>query len=225
MTSYPTTIYQVTDDSDNDSDSDTYEKVNWVKEGAVTPVKDQGQCSSCWSFSTTGSLEGAHFIAAGELLSFSEQQLIDCSDLTYGNYGCNGGRQVNAYVYYQMSHTAILDSDYPYMSMNGQKGTCIYNQLPKTTVTVSGYSSVTANDVDQMKKALTLQPVAVSVQADNDVYKTYANGVLDSSACGDTPDHAVLAVGYGVEDGQEYWLVKDSYGTNWGDEGYIKIAI
>jgi len=97
MANYPTITYQATDDEDEDDDGYI---VNWVEKGAVTPVKNQGDCGSCWSFSTTGSLEGAHFVATDELLSFSEQQLIDCSDLTYGNYGCNGGRQVNAYVYF-----------------------------------------------------------------------------------------------------------------------------
>ena len=100
------------------------DSVNWVEAGAVTPVKDQGQCGSCWAFSSTGSLEGAHFIASGELLSFSEQQLVDCAYIKYGNYGCNGGLQTNAYNYYEAGNDAELESVYPY---TGTKGSCAYD--------------------------------------------------------------------------------------------------
>lgn len=139
--------------------------INWVEQGAVTPVKDQGRCGSCWAFSSTGSLEGAHFVAANELLSFSEQQLVDCAFLAYGNLGCNGGLQSNAYNYYE-THNAILESDYPYTSGGGQRGTCQYSGASATSVRVSGYDDVTPNDVDQMKAALMQQPLAIAIEAD-----------------------------------------------------------
>ena len=200
--------------------------VNWVTAGAVTPVKDQGQCGSCWAFSSTGSLEGAHYIATGELLSFSEQQLVDCAGFSYGNYGCNGGLQENSYNYYEAGNLAELESAYPYVSGTTlKKGTCAYSSTSKTAVEVSTYTAVTPNTPSQMKSALTQQPLAVSIEADKMVFQTYKTGVLNSTKCGTSLDHAVLAVGYGTEAGQDYWLVKNSWNTTWGDQGYIKLAI
>merc|ERR1712166_1591914 len=173
--------------------------VNWVTAGAVGAVKDQGQCGSCWAFSSTGSLEGAHFIATGELLSFSEQQLVDCAYRKYGNYACNGGLQTNAYHYYEAGNDAELESVYPYA---GKKQSCQYDSLSKTAVTVS-------------------------IEADKRVFQTYKSGVLSGSKCGTSLDHAVLAVGFGNDSasGLDYWLVKNSWNTVWGDQGYIKLAM
>ena len=210
---------------DESANADT---VNWVTKGAVTPVKDQGQCGSCWSFSTTGSLEGAHQIATGELLSFSEQQLVDCAGLKYGNMGCNGGLQTYAYNYYEDGNKAELESVYPYVSGTTlKKGTCAYSASSTTAVTVSSYADVTPNSVSQMKAALNNQPLAIAIEADKLCFQTYKSGVLNNTNCGTTLDHAVLAVGYGTDSasGLDYWLVKNSWNTTWGDQGYIKIAI
>ena len=204
-------------------ESQNADSVNWVTAGAVTPVKDQGQCGSCWAFSTTGSLEGAHFVASGELLSFSEQQLVDCAYLKYGNLGCNGGLQDNAYKYYEAGFNAELESVYP--EYTASKGSCRYDASSATAVTVSKYVDVTPSSVSQMKAALTTQPLAVAIEADKYCFQTYKSGVFNNAKCGTTLDHAVLAVGYGTEDGQDYWLVKNSWNTTWGDQGYIKIAI
>ena len=201
--------------------------VNWVDAGAVTPVKDQGQCGSCWAFSTIASLEGAHFIAASELLSFSEQQLVDCASILqgYGNLGCFGGLQTYAYEYYEDGYMAELESVYPYTSGNGSMSLdCKYDSLSKTAVTVSKYTNVTPNNPTQMQAALVQQPLAVAIEADKMVFQTYTSGVLSSSKCGTTLDHAVTVVGNGTEDGQEYWLVKNSWNTTWGDKGYVKLA-
>ena len=201
--------------------------VDWVSAGAVTDVKDQGQCGSCWAFSTTGSLEGAHFIATGELLSFSEQQLVSCAGLNYGNYGCYGGLQEQAYNYYEAGYKAELETVYPYASGAGQMYACEYDSASTTAVTVSKYLAVTPDNVEQMKAALNQQPLAVSIEADTSVFQTYSSGVLDSTKCGTSLDHAVLAVGYGNDatTGLDYWLVKNSWNTTWGDQGYIKLAI
>jgi len=200
--------------------------VNWVDKGAVTPVKDQGGCGSCWAFSSTGSLEGAHFVATGELLSFSEQQLVDCAYVSYGNYACHGGLQTNAYNYYEDGYKAELESSYPYTSGTSRsKGTCAYDESSATSVTVSDYADVTPNSSEQMKAALEKAPLAVAIEADKLVFQTYKTGVLSSEKCGTNLDHAVLAVGYGSEDGQDYWLVKNSWNTTWGDKGYVKLAM
>merc|ERR1712060_1683 len=209
-------------------------EVDWVTAGAVTPVKDQGQCGSCWSFSTTGSLEGAHQIATGELLSFSEQQLVDCAGIQegYQNMGCNGGLQSYAYAYYEDSHNAELETVYPYVSGSGRKTACTYDAASATSVTVSDYLDVTPSSPTQMQAALNKQPLAVAIQANKMVFQTYKSGVLTSAKCCGSLlsdscnlDHAVLAVGYGTEDGQDYWLVKNSWNTTWGDEGYIKLGM
>ena len=201
------------------------ESVNWVEAGAVTGVKNQGSCGSCWSFSTTGAMEGAHFVATGELLSFSEQQLVDCATGRYLNMGCNGGNPLWAYRYLK-SHFAELESEYPYTSGNGDDSTdCLYDSHSKTAVEVQASASVTSEDRDQMKAALAQQPLAVLVEADKMAFQTYRSGVLTSDACGTQLDHAVLAVGYGTEDGQDYWLVKNSWDTTWGDNGYIKLGM
>jgi len=203
----------------------TPESVNWVEAGAVTGVKNQGSCGSCWSFSTTGAMEGAHYVATGELLSFSEQQLVDCATGIYLNMGCNGGNPLWAYRYLKKNF-AELETEYPYTSGNGDDSTdCLYDSHSKTSVEVQASASVTSEDRDQMKAALAQQPLAVLVEADKMAFQTYQSGVLTSDACGTQLDHAVLAVGYGTEDGQDYWLVKNSWDTTWGDNGYIKLGM
>ncbi len=161
-------------DNSNDSEtiifdeSNTADSINWVELGGVTPVKDQGQCGSCWSFSTTGSLEGAHFVATGELLSFSEQQLVDCA--TKLNMGCNGGNPLWAFKYLK-SNDAELESVYPYVSGTTKTaGECQQESLSKTAVEVKSSGSVTADSPSQMKAALTVSPVSVLVEADKMVW-------------------------------------------------------
>jgi len=206
------------------TDTITYD-VNWVTAGAVTSVKNQGQCGSCWTFSSAGALEGAHQIATGNLVNLSEQQLVSCASTAFwGNYGCNGGNQANAFRYTK-NHPLVTDTDYPYTSGKTlTQGTCSYD----TSQAVSGASSytyVSQNDAAAMKTALAQQPLAVSIEADSSVFQTYSSGILNSTTCGTNLDHAVLAVGYGSENGQEFWLVKNSWGWWWGEKGYVRIAI
>jgi C1A family cysteine protease len=194
------------------------DNVNWVTAGATTPVKDQGQCGSCWAFSSTGALEGSHFLKSGNMISFSEQQLVDCVNLCFG---CGGGNQSIAFRYYK-SNYAMTESAYPYKAVNQA---CSYNQAAATPVNVTSFTQVPGSNVAQMKAALAQQPLSVSIEADTAVFQTYTSGILNSTACGTTLDHAVLAVGWGSENGQEYWIIKNSWSSSWGENGFIRLAI
>jgi len=191
--------------------------VNWVTKGGVTGVKNQGGCGSCWAFSTTGAMEGAHWVAAKKLLSFSEQQLVDCSTR---NNGCGGGSMALAFTYLE-SNFAQLESVYPY---TGRDGTCRQSSKANTTVKAKSYQNVTRNNVSALVASIAKGPTSVAIQADKSAFQTYRSGVLSGSACGTNLDHGVLAVGTGTENGKAYYLVKNSWGASWGQKGYIKIG-
>ena len=199
-------------------ESVTAASVDWRTKNAVTPVKNQGQCGSCWAFSTTGSVEGADAIKSGSLKSFSEQQLVACSTQ---NNGCNGGLMDYAFQYIK-SAPLELEQSYPYTSGTGRRGTCSYNKS-KGVGTVSGFQDVQQGSVSQMKAALTQQPVSVAIEADQMAFQSYTSGVI-TSGCGTNLDHGVLAVGYGTLGGKDFFLVKNSWGASWGDQGYVRIG-
>jgi cathepsin L len=190
--------------------------VNWITAGCVTPVKDQGNCGSCWTFSATGALEGAHCIKAGpaNLLSFSEQQIIDCCGSRYSCSGCNGGYQEQVYNYWE-TNFAMLESAYPYQ---GVDGVCQYNPANTSGVGVVSWAWVNPYVVTDLKNALAQQPVSISVDAMHKGFDYYTGGVLLDPHCGVSLDHAVLMVGWGYDaaSGLEYWNVKNSWGADWG---------
>jgi len=194
------------------------QSIDWRQKGAVTPIKDQGQCGSCWSFSTTGAIEGAYFIKKGVLKSFSEQQLVDCS-YNYGNHGCNGGIMQSAFTYVHDNGLTTEDK-YPYVAQSTRNSCKSFT--PETFV--SGCINVTPYNEKQLTYAVAKGPVSVAIEADSKQFQLYKSGVFDDSiACGENLDHGVLAVGYGTENGKDYWLVKNSWSSSWGDFGYIKL--
>jgi len=190
-------------------------EVNWVTAGAVTPVKDQGQCGSCWAFSTTGSMEGANQLSTGTLLSLSEQQLVDCSR-SEGNQGCNGGLMDSGFEYVIKNGGIGSEASYKYTARNGN---C---KKVASVVDIKGYTDVKHKDESALMDAVNARPVSIAVDAQSH-WQMYNGGVL-STCTGQQLDHGVLAVGYGSDGGKDYWLVKNSWGASWGEQGYIRLA-
>jgi len=190
--------------------------VDWRTKGAVTKVKNQAQCGSCWAFSTTGSTEGAVKIGGGDLISLSEQQLVDCAKKE-GNHGCEGGLMDYGFKYIIDNKGIDSEADYPYTAKDG---TCKTAKAAKHVSTIKGFHDVQAESASALKQALTQQPISVAIEADKSSFQHYKSGVFDDLLCGTKLDHGVLAVGYN----DKAWIVKNSWGATWGDEGYIQMS-
>uniref|UniRef100_A0A8D2JCV4 Uncharacterized protein n=2 Tax=Varanus komodoensis TaxID=61221 RepID=A0A8D2JCV4_VARKO len=201
------------------------ESLDWRLYGAVTPVKDQAVCGSCWSFSSTGALEGSLFLKTGQLIPLSQQILIDCS-WGFGNYACDGGEEWQAFEWV-LKHGGIASTE-SYGPYKGQNGYCHSNKT-QLVGKLSGYVNVTSGNITALKTAIFKHgPVSVSIDASHRTFSFYSNGVYYEPKCKNKRgelDHAVLAVGYGVLQGELYWLIKNSWSTYWGNDGYILMSM
>ena len=191
--------------------------VDWRNKGAVTHVKNQEKCGGCWAFSATGAIEGSLYIHQHHLYNLSEQQFLDCSD-DYGNNGCNGGLMDNAFKF-AINNNLCNESSYPYIGYDQKCYDCISN------LSIKDYQDVTPNDEKALKRAVSKQPVSVAIQANKQSFQFYSKGIYDDMNCGFNLDHGVLIVGYGFDifTQTDYWIVKNSWGDKWGENGYIRI--
>ncbi|EYC42688.1 hypothetical protein Y032_0521g2860 [Ancylostoma ceylanicum] len=198
------------------------DSVDWREKGLVTDVKNQGMCGSCWAFSATGALEGQHARASGQMVSLSEQNLVDCST-KYGNHGCNGGLMDLAFEYIKDNHGIDTEESYPYV---GRDMKCHFKKKDIGAVD-NGYVDLPEGDEEALKIAVATQgPISIAIDAGHRTFQLYKKGVYYDEECSSEElDHGVLLVGYGTDpEAGDYWLVKNSWGTGWGEKGYIRIA-
>ena len=203
------------------------DSIDWVEKGAVTPVKNQGQCGSCWAFSTTGNIEGVTFMKTGNLVSLSEQELVSCDKGE--NEGCNGGLQEDAFDYVK-SHGITTEKDYPYHSGGGSTGSCKSAKTKNDLTYIKGWTQVSKSKKGESAIKTALPKVGpITIGIDATPMQDYIGGVdspqcnVDCGCTSSDLDHAVLMVGYGQKGSQSYWKIKNSWASDWGEDGYYRI--
>ncbi|CAH1424443.1 unnamed protein product [Lactuca virosa] len=192
------------------------DSVDWRAKGAVAPVKTQGKCGASWAFSAIGAVEGINQIVTGDLITLSEQQLIDCDT---SNYGCDGGFVTDAFDFIIKNGGIQSDKDYPYTAKDGK---CDTSKKNTTLVTIDDYEYLLEESELALQKAVANQPISAGIAINSTDFMSYSSGIF-SGVCGDLVNHGVVVVGYGTENGKDYWIVRSSWGTEWGEEGYIRL--
>lgn len=196
---------------------DIPEKWDWREKGAVTPVQDQGACGSCWAFCATGAMEGAHFVATKKLIDLSESQLVDCDK---DDSACSGGWPIRAYNWVKNHGGIMLEKDYPYVP---RRQNCTFDPA-KAVLQVKKATTYTARKPEVMQQAM-IEHGSFCVAVDARKYHSYVSGIMDGTGCNQgAPNHGVTAVGWGVENGTKFWIIKNSWGLGWGEQGYIRMV-
>jgi cathepsin L len=196
------------------------DQIDWRKAGAVTEVRRQGDCGSCYAFSAIGAIEGQYFRETGSLQKFSEQQIVDCYKTGYNRNGCRGGEPANVFEY--ISTVGGLDTEESY-SYRERFNLCHY-QESSAIASIEGFEKLEVSE-EALKNAVAhIGPISVAIHTTSSMSNSYDSGIFDDPDCHGWLDHAVLVVGYGSENGSDYWIVKNSWGEDWGEDGYIRMA-
>lgn len=201
------------------------ENLDWVAKGAVTAVKNQGQCGSCWSFGTTGDIEGSWFLGGNDLVALSEQELVSCDK---SDNGCGGGLPSIAFDFIIKNGGLVAEESYPYTSGEGDSGMCMKDKMEGTKAAViSSWNTISSSPEgeEKLQEAL-IKNGPISIGIDATPMQDYFGGI-DNPKCGSGSndlDHAVLIVGFGEENGQKFWKIKNSWGPDWGEQGYYRIV-
>jgi len=195
---------------------DLPESLDWRSKGAVVGVKDQEMCGSCWAFCTVVACEGAYFLEHNNLLSLSEQQLVDCDT---SDHGCDGGWPTDAMNYLKDHGGLMLEEDYPY---KGVEGSCKFDKSKAKMEIKSVHTFASGSETKMMTAVQQYGPLAIALDATK--FDFYSSGIMNGSGCSaGSPDHGVAVVGWGVEGSTKYWIVKNSWGKSWGENGYVRI--